>query len=1132
MSTHDDIVSLTDRLKSLRWYMLSCRSAHGLMLAVTVFLAVLVSANLLHAVFYLPVWLRVLFVSISAVAILTAIYLYLLKPLIDSPSLETVTLQVEKKYPQLENRLIASLQLERNLSENRENYSTAMIRALISQTSGMVEGMDLKTSFSNNPLKRLVKYFASALAIALVLAILAPGLFQSSLHVFSHPLEEIEISRTFDIFVDPGTTEILKYDPFEVKVVVKGERLPKSAELFWDNSEEGGNWRSDDLERVFGPAMSANLGNPLGVFTDSIAFTYKFKEVKHSFRYFVRAGREESAEYDVTVVNKPRITGQKLTYSYPKYTRLGTVVVDENDGNIQALKGSRVELQLTANKPVDRGSLVFSDGTAAELKCDDSVSSASFRVMGNRSYHAELVDFSGYSNPHPIEYRITMLEDAYPEIYMVSPGGNVDLDDNMALTLMANLSDDFGFSKLLLNYTMHMTVAEQWDRTEQIPVAGSKTEQRVEYFWDLANIGMVPGSWIEYYLEAFDNDVISGPKSVRGPTLAVRLPSLDELFVDIESSREDQLEEYLESLKQQKQVGDEFNKLEQELKMERELDWERKQDLESVADMQMKLFEDFDDLAEQFQEVNDKARENNLLTLEMMQKMKELQKLFEEVATPEMKEAMRKLQEALSQMDKNEIERALDEFEMSLEDVLKNIERAIAQLKQLDIQQRMQDMIRLAEEILKNQQNVNSLTERSKTSDLPKAAPKEEQVGNSLENLKRKADDLKAKLPDANMDQNPNAQQFCSAPKESGAESDIEDMTASLAQEEKESAIQSGSSAESKLAAMIEKMKESQSAMSQTMGAEMAQKMRRALDDIFYLSDKQEELLEDVRTCQNESSELRRKAEEQQKLQKHSEWLNEYLFELSKESIFMQRQIDKLMSQCMSNMARSTSSLSEMSGQRSINSQQEAIYSLNQASRMIIESLNSQKECNNMCNNPNQSMCNKMGQMCKQQKRVNEQSQSMCNNPNLEGPGRQAALKRLAGEQGAIRKSIQELQNEFGDKRQIRGRLENLSEEMRRVVESLEQGGVSDGTLDRQRKIYQRMLDFQLSLERQDFSEERRAESSEQILRRGPDQLDTAARLGSESYEKRLQKFLQEGYPAEYEVLIKDYFKAIMEINE
>ena len=116
---------------------------------------------------------------------------------------------------------------------------------------------------------------------------------------------------------------------------------------------------------------------------------------------------------------------------------------------------------------MESGALVFSDGSSDDLKCEETKSSASIKVMGNRSYHAEVTDFSGYPNPHPIEYRITVLEDAYPEIYMVSPGGNVDLDDDMAVTLIANLSDDFGFSKLLLHYTMHLTVTEQWENTEE-----------------------------------------------------------------------------------------------------------------------------------------------------------------------------------------------------------------------------------------------------------------------------------------------------------------------------------------------------------------------------------------------------------------------------------------------------------------------------------------------------------------------------------------------------------------------------------------------------------------------------------------------------------------------------------------
>ncbi len=1132
MSDHSDIVSLTDRLKGLRRYMTVCRSGYGVVLAISLLLGLLIAANLLHALVHLPVWLRVAYLSVSCVTLLVGFYIYILRPLVFGPSLESVSLQVEAKYPHLENRLIASLQLERNLHDNRENYSTAMIRALIAQTSSVVEGLNLKASFSNNPLKRLAKYSGSLVAVAAALALLAPGLFSSSLHVFSHPLQELEVPRTYDIFVEPGSTEILKYDPFEVTVIVKGDKLPKSAKLFWDNSEEGGHWRSEDLERVVKPAVSADLQNALGIVSDSSAFTFAFKEVKHSFRYFVRAGREESAEYAVTVVDKPRITELKLTYNYPKYTRLKPVVVDENDGNIQALKGTKVEIELTTNKPIEKGSLVFSGGSTVELECDDTRSTGSIKVASNGSYHAEVTDFSGYSNPHPIEYRVTMLEDAYPEIMMISPGGNVDLDDNMAVNLIANVSDDFGFSKLLLHFTMHLTVAEQWDQTEEIEIDRGKSEQQVSYFWDLANVGMVPGSWIEYYLEIFDNDVVSGPKSARGPTMAVRLPSLDELFATIETSREDQLEKYKESLEQQRRIGEEFRKLAQELKMERELDWERKQDLQSALDEQDKLIDGLDQLAEQFEEVNEKAIENKLMTLEMVQKIQELQKLFDEVATPEMREALKKMQEALAQMDMSQIEQALEDFEMSVEDILKNLERAIAQLKRMQVEQIMQDMIRQAEEILKNQQDVNSLTERSDSEGLPKAAPEEEQVRESLEDLKQRADELKDLLPEAMLDKDPNAEQFCSAPKESGAEPDMENMTSSLSRRSKDDASRYGESAESKLAAMTDKMKEAQSAMSQQLSAEVLKKMRKALDDIFNLSDVQEGLLQETQGCRSESSELRGLAEQQQKLQRHAEWLDQYLFELSKESVFMQRQIDALMGQCMSDMARSTSSLSDMNGQNSVNSQLDAVFSLNQASRMIMESLDCQKQCNSTCNNPGQSLCNKMGQMCGKQKSLNEQTQGMCNNPNKQGLGGQGEMRRLAAEQSAIQKSVQQLQEEFGDQRQIQGRLENLGQEMQKVIEALEQGGADQETLYRQQKIYQRMLDFQLSLERQDYVDQRRAEQTEQILRKGPEELDATARLGSESYERSLQKFLQEGYPAEYESLIKSYFKALMEVNE
>ncbi|MBU2626778.1 MAG: hypothetical protein KKG33_14580 [candidate division Zixibacteria bacterium] len=1131
MSTQDDILTLTDRLKSLRRYMLFCRSTFGAILILTSVMAAFAVASLLHAAFFLPVWVRVAYLIVTAAVLIALSYRYIISAFIFSPALETVSRQVERKYPHLENRLIASLQLERHLHENRESFSVDMIRALIAQTSKTVEGLNLKASFSNNPLKRLAKYSGTIAGVVILLAFLTPGLFWSSLHVFSHPLTEIDVPKTYDIYVQPGTVEVLKYDPLEITVIVKGEKLPKSAEMFWDNSDEGSNWRSDALEKSSVAAISTNLGSALGITSDSMTFTYVFKDIKHSFRYFVRAGREESDEHSVTVVDKPRITGLKLTYMYPKYTRLKTLVIDENDGNVQALKGTQIKVELRTNKPVETGSLVFSDGSAMELTCGDTLSAATITVAGNKSYHAEVTDRSGYANPDPIEYRITQLEDAYPELYMVSPAGNVDLDDLMAVSLIANLADDFGFTKLNLNYAMHLSQTEQWDAVEEIAIAHDKSDQQVDYFWDLANIGMVPGSWIEYYLEVFDNDYVSGPKSTKGPVMAVRLPTLDELFAEIETSREDQLEKYVESLQQQKKITDEFEKLAQELKMESELDWESKKDIESVANKQQKLLNDLDEMARQFDEANKKAQENQLLSLQMVQKLAELQKLFEEVATDEMKEAMKKLQEALAKMDKDEVEKALDQFDMSLEDIMKNIERAIAQLKQVQVDQMMQDMIRQAEEILKSQQNVNSLAEKSKSSDLPKAAPKEQNVRNSMEDLKKRADELESLMNEAQMSDNPDANKFCSATKQSGAEQPMEEMIANMNQSDKENSNESGEQAEAKLQDMLSQMQDSQAALSMSMGAEMAQKMRKALDDIFYLNDKQEELYNDVTAYSGPSAELREIAEDQQKLQNHAEWLEDYLFELSKQSVFMQKQIDKLMQFCMSQMSQSTKALTEMNGMSSINAQTEAMYSLNQASRMIIESLNSQKQCNSTCNKPNDNMFKKMGQMCNKQKRINQKSEGMCNNPNQSGQGKQA-MERLAAEQEAIRKSMQQLQQEAGDKKQIQGRLENLADEMKEVVEALEEGGIGEKTLERQKKIYQRMLDFQLSMERQDYSEVRQAERTDQFLRKGPDQLDETAIVGSESYEKRMQEFLDEGYPPEYESIIKDYFKAIMEVNK
>ena len=98
---------------------------------------------------------------------------------------------------------------------------------------------------------------------------------------------------------------------------------------------------------------------------------------------------------------------------------------------------------------------------------------------------------------------------------------------------------------------------------------------------------------------------------------------------------------------------------------------------------------------------------------------------------------------------------------------------------------------------------------------------------------------------------------------------------------------------------------------------------------------------------------------------------------------------------------------------------------------------------------------------------------------------------------------------------------------MKKVVEDIEGGTLDESTLRRQEQIHSRMLDFQRSMERQDFSEERKAQAGEDIVRKSPPQLMFSSPNNRSSYQDRLQKYMNEGYPAEYEELIKEYFRAV-----
>jgi hypothetical protein len=104
-------------------------------------------------------------------------------------------------------------------------------------------------------------------------------------------------------------------------------------------------------------------------------------------------------------------------------------------------------------------------------------------------------------------------------------------------------------------------------------------------------------------------------------------------------------------------------------------------------------------------------------------------------------------------------------------------------------------------------------------------------------------------------------------------------------------------------------------------------------------------------------------------------------------------------------------------------------------------------------------------------------------------PEQGAALARLAGEQGMVRKSLEELAREAsraGELSKLLGDLHRVADDMREVQTDMAQGNVNPETLQKQDRILSRLLDAQRSMRERDFEKRRQAETGTTAARQVP----------------------------------------------
>ena len=1095
----------------------------GFFLLVVLWTFLLALGFLLSLILVSTGWAKLLFPAGVLGSILLAVK-FIILPAIRKPTPSSLAKKAETGFPELEDRLISAFELAPYVS-NPKGFSPQLVEAVIGEAYQKVGNKDFTCLADRRSLKKAARVALLSTGITALLSLASWPVFKLTLTALANPFASVEEVLPYRLFASPEGGKVARMKDLEVKLLAVGKNLPKKGTLYY--RYEGGSWHPAALK------LEKTKGSMNPVSAESARASYVFKELRRDMQFYFASSRTKTPTYQVQVVDVPYLTHLRVRVKPPAYTGLPVREGADNDGNLAALFGSKVALSFEAQKPLSSAKLVFDDGKTIPAEVDEKEGTAEFVIARHGHYKVQVTDRDGHANIDPIEYEIRPILDETPQVEITRPGTDQDLTEQLFETLGIEARDDFGFSSLQLHFTIASERASERKKFLNLPLSQAKDNSLVlAYGWDLSGLRLNPGDVVSYYAEVADNDAVSGPKKAQSQTYRFRLPSLDEMIAEAAQGTEENLSALEQAAAQQREILEKFKQKSKELLQSGKLDWETKKQIEELAKNQSAVEARLAEMQKSFEENLRKMEENRLVNQELAQKMQELTELWEKVATPEMKEQMKKLAEALSKLDPELLQRALDELNLTQEQILKNLERSIELLKRMALEQKMDALLKQAQKVLEEQKNINQEASGDSKKSLSELAQKEKKAKEELEKLEKQAAELKKELEKNSQLDSAATGKMCNSPSQSGAREKMAETQKNFEANQKKSGQESGREAEERLEKMLADMQSAKEQLDQSEKEKMLAEMNRRLNDLLTLSEKQEDLSKKLEELsRQEGANYSEAAQEQKELSEQTQKLSAELEKLAEKTMFVAPERNNPTGQCMNSMNQAVRNLNNRNPMGAIQSQKEAYYQLNKAAREMVESM---KQCQGgQSGSGMKEAMQKMQGMCNKQGGINAESQKL-----MEGKGERATLSpeelgaygRLRAQEQEIQRDLDELKRQFQERKNVLGRLDELSTEFDKLVEDMERAP-SQEVLHRQAQVLNRMLDFQRSLQTQREDERRQAQKAVDIFHLSPENLPEDAGRQAADMEALLKKFLDEPHPPEYQEAVRSYFEALKARN-
>jgi hypothetical protein len=598
--------------------------------------------------------------------------------------------------------------------------------------------------------------------------------------------------------------------------------------------------------------------------------------------------------------------------------------------------------------------------------------------------------------------------------------------------------------------------------TGEVGSGAGRTELEGEVDLVPPGLELFPGTVVSYYVEAFDNDTVNGPKAGRSAAYRFRFPSAAEMFEQLN-------DEMIAGVSDLEGLRAQTRRLREQLRDAGAAtgDTPSRHELRELADEQERLRRELLEATERLEAMLDRA-EDNVISPELAAKMLEAQKLLNEALDEESKEALRKLSEALREVDPERVRELMEQVKLDQAEIERRLERVIDILKEAQREELLRNLALCAEELAGRQRDV---AEHLEDAD---AARRQRDVAADIPSLARDVKEAARTFDEADAEVAARLRELADELAEGRGRRAAEAAAEDLARGDLTGAADEAETSQSELEDVAAALRDLAESYREGKRQALLADMDRAIERVLAASHRAEELAVELAGGEVGAGFAGR----QENLANEVGSIAEAAAAAAAKSLLVPTAVREALVDIGGEVEAGAKNYELGNMRAAAEADVRALAGLNVVAAVLLEA-----RANVAASGSSMGlaeMIERMKALAGAQGQVNRQGQSLMSMmPGMSSSELRAALERLAAEQALIRRGLEKLAGEGrGRGAEKAGDLGGLAEDMEELERELEAGRLDERLVEKQEKLLERMLSSTRALRVQGRSSRRRAEAA------------------------------------------------------